>query len=180
MQPRQNKILLYRHDEPNGAMNQPRKVAPFICTPRVPICPSFNSIRGHPSLISVHTSYFPPGICTLFPLFSVWFHTLYFLYDFSLIVYVNKVCLKHWKCLYAFFGMVSLERLERGGPCWLLKLRWMGTHRVQMKGVLLWLVCWVCRPSTNFFFLTVHYCISIHFPYRPASGAGSRAGSPVS
>jgi hypothetical protein len=31
------------------------------------------------------------------------------------------------------------ERQERGGPCWLLKLRWMGTQRVQMKGVL-WFV----------------------------------------
>ncbi len=28
------------------------------------------------------------------------------------------------------------ERLERGGPCRLLKLRQMGTQRVQMKGVL--------------------------------------------
>jgi hypothetical protein len=37
--------------------------------------------------------------------------------------------------------MIFPERLERGGgPCWLLKLRWMGTQRVQMKGVLPWLV----------------------------------------
>ncbi len=64
------------------------------------------------------------------------------------------------------------ERLERGGPCWLLKLRWMGTQRVQMKGVLPWLVRWACRASTrgfcstlaaivglvqNICFLTVHY-----------------------
>jgi hypothetical protein len=27
----------------------------------------------------------------------------------------------------------SAERLERGGPCWLLKLRRMGTQRVQIK-----------------------------------------------
>jgi hypothetical protein len=30
------------------------------------------------------------------------------------------------------------ERQERGSPCWLLELRWMGTKRVQMKGVIGW------------------------------------------
>jgi hypothetical protein len=62
------------------------------------------------------------------------------------------------------------ERLERGGLCWLLKLRWIGTQRGQMKGVLSWLVRWACRAGTigfcsaalvgpvqNFYFLTVHY-----------------------
>jgi hypothetical protein len=64
------------------------------------------------------------------------------------------------------------ERLERGGHCWLLKLRWMGTQRGQMKGVLYWLVCWGCQagtsdfcsalaalvgPEQNFFFLTLNY-----------------------
>jgi hypothetical protein len=64
------------------------------------------------------------------------------------------------------------ERLDRGGPCLLLKLRQMGTQRVQMKGVFPWLVRWTCRPSTRdlrpalaalvgtvqyIFFLTVHY-----------------------
>ncbi len=32
------------------------------------------------------------------------------------------------------------ERLERGGPCWLLKLKWMETQRVQMNGVFPFLV----------------------------------------
>jgi hypothetical protein len=41
------------------------------------------------------------------------------------------------------------ERLERCSPCWLLKLR--GTQRVQMKGVLPWLVCWACRAGTSDF-----------------------------
>ncbi len=34
------------------------------------------------------------------------------------------------------------ESLERGGPGWLLKLRKMGTQRIQMKGVLPWSVRW--------------------------------------
>ncbi len=46
------------------------------------------------------------------------------------------------------------------------------------KRFLFWLDC-SCRPSTKYFFLTVH---SFHFicPRRPESWAGSRAGSPVS
>ncbi len=56
------------------------------------------------------------------------------------------------------------ERLERVGPCWLLKLRWMGTQRVQLTGVFLgWFVagtnlrllsCPGCtgQPSTKYFF----------------------------
>jgi hypothetical protein len=43
------------------------------------------------------------------------------------------------------------ERLEKGGPCWLLRLRWMGTQRVQMKGVLPWLVRWAFRAGTRDF-----------------------------
>jgi hypothetical protein len=43
-------------------------------------------------------------------------------------------------------------RLERGGPCWRLKLRWMGTQRVQRKEeVLPWLVRWACRTCTRDF-----------------------------
>ncbi len=64
------------------------------------------------------------------------------------------------------------ERPERGGPCWLLKLRWMGTQRVQMIGVNSWWVRWADRagtrdfysavtvlvsPEQNIFLLTVHY-----------------------
>ncbi len=33
----------------------------------------------------------------------------------------------------------------------LLKLRWMGTQRVQMKGILLWLVRWAYRAGTKYF-----------------------------
>ncbi len=71
------------------------------------------------------------------------------------------------------FISVFPERIERGGPCWLLKLRWMRTHRVQMKGgpssvgslglscrYNRFLFCLGCssRQSTKyFFFLTVHY-----------------------
>jgi hypothetical protein len=36
------------------------------------------------------------------------------------------------------------ETIERDGPCWLLKLRWMSTHRVHRKGLLPWLVNWAC------------------------------------
>ena len=86
------------------------------------------------------------------------------------------------------------ERLEKSGPCWLLKLRWMGTQRVQMKAVLSWLVRWACSANTidffsalaalvgpvqHIFFLTVHY-FNAFVPIVPASWAGSRAGSPVS
>ncbi len=94
------------------------------------------------------------------------------------------------------WGGVRPERLERGGPYWQLKLRWMGTERVQMKGVLPWLVrlfvrhvvlvqevllrlgC-TSRPNTTFIFLTVHY-FNAFVSHRPAGWAGSRAGSPVS
>jgi len=43
------------------------------------------------------------------------------------------------------------ERLERGAPCWLLKLRWMGTQRGHMIGVLPWLVGWTRRAGTKDF-----------------------------
>ncbi len=46
---------------------------------------------------------------------------------------------------------VLSERLERRSPCWLLKLRHMGNQRVQMKGVLPWLVRWACRAGTRDF-----------------------------
>ncbi len=59
----------------------------------------------------------------------------------------------------------SSETIERGGPCWLLILRWMGSQIVQMKGALPWLVRWACLPHgcsvvlpiQNICFLTVHY-----------------------
>jgi hypothetical protein len=43
------------------------------------------------------------------------------------------------------------ERLERGGPCWLLKLMWRGTQRVQLIRVIPWLVLWGGRPGTRGF-----------------------------
>ncbi len=64
------------------------------------------------------------------------------------------------------------ERPERGGPCWRLKMGWMGTQRVQMKGALPWLVCWdhcagtrdfypalaaLVSPAQNIIFLTIYY-----------------------
>ncbi len=76
------------------------------------------------------------------------------------------------------------ERLERGGPCWLLKLRWMGTQRVQMKVVLSWLVsslglscneifCSAWLAQYKLFF--PHYTLfQFLCPHRPASWAGSR------
>ncbi len=81
------------------------------------------------------------------------------------------------------------ERLERGGPCWLLK------PLLKLRGVFSWLVRWACRaitrdfcsalaaldgPVPNIFFLAVHYFNSFAPSPRPASWAGSCAGSPVS
>jgi hypothetical protein len=80
------------------------------------------------------------------------------------------------------------ERLKRCGPCWLLKLRWMGTQRVQIKHTKL--VHWACHEifvlpcllwlaQCKIFFLPVHYFNSF-VPAAQQAGAGSRAGSPVS
>ncbi len=65
----------------------------------------------------------------------------------------------------------------------------MGTQRVQMKGVLPWLVCWAVQDVTKDFRpalvalvspvqnSTLFQCIC---PHSPAGWAGSRAGSPAS
>jgi hypothetical protein len=84
---------------------------------------------------------------------------------------------------------IIVSRLDRSGPCWLLKLRWMGSQRVQMKGLLPWLVRWACRAGTRDF-CSDFGCpivgpvkdIFIQFfcTHRPASWPGSHAGSPVS
>ncbi len=59
-------------------------------------------------------------------------------------VFTTRTCclqlLRSWRC--------GPERLYRGGPCWLLKLRCMVTQRVEMKGVLPWLVRWACPAGT--------------------------------
>ncbi len=64
------------------------------------------------------------------------------------------------------------ERPERGGLCWLLKLRWMGDSKSTIKEGLPWFVLRACRtrykrllsclgcsgqPSTKYFFLAIHY-----------------------
>ncbi len=69
-------------------------------------------------------------------------------------------------------GLWTRDTQERG--CWLWKLRWMRTQRVQMKGVLYWLVCYTCRTGTidfclalaalvspvqNIIFLTAHFSL---------------------
>jgi hypothetical protein len=71
----------------------------------------------------------------------------------------------------------------------------MGTQRVQIKGILPWLVCWARLAGTRDFYpalaalvstvqhifsLTFHYFNFYVFPSFPASWAGSRAGPPVS
>ncbi len=78
----------------------------------------------------------------------------------------------------------------RGGPCWLLKLSWMGTQRAQMKGSLPWMVnlnlscrykrfllCLGCcsRPHTKYFFphRTVFQFLC---PHRPAAGEAAVLG----
>ncbi len=44
------------------------------------------------------------------------------------------------------------ERPKRGGLCWLLKQRQMGTFEVKMKGVLPWLVRWArCVSALDFY-----------------------------
>jgi hypothetical protein len=77
----------------------------------------------------------------------------------------------------AFF--INTRKGERIGHCW-LKMRWMGTHGVQIKGIRPWLVRWACRAGKRDFssalaalvcplhniFLFPHqspYTISVHF-----------------
>jgi hypothetical protein len=54
---------------------------------------------------------------------------------------------------FAVLCLCSAERQEWGGPCWLLKLRWTGTQRVQMKGVLSLVGSLVCPVGTRDFVL---------------------------
>jgi hypothetical protein len=71
-----------------------------------------------------------------------------------------------------FLRALYLILYSEGGPCWLLKLRWMGNQSIQMKEVLFlvgslglscrnkrFLFCLGCssRPSTKYFFLTLLY-----------------------
>jgi hypothetical protein len=49
------------------------------------------------------------------------------------------------------FTMLIETTVERGSPCWLLKLRRMGTQGVYMNGSLPWLDCWVHLAGTRDF-----------------------------
>jgi hypothetical protein len=81
------------------------------------------------------------------------------------------------------------ERPERGGSCWQLKLRWMGTQRVQMEGVLPWFLRWSRRAGTRDFYLAFASLVNLvqnifPQPYTISIYAqpclDSRAGPPVS
>ncbi len=99
-----------------------------------------------------------------------------------------------WFMLWKPYPMVGPERPERGGPCWVLKLRWTGTHRLQMEGVPPWLVRpwarragtrdfilpWLLWSALNKLFFPHHTLFQFMCPHRPATWAGSRAGPPVS
>ncbi len=74
---------------------------------------------------------------------------------------------------------VQPERLERGGP--LLKLRWMGTQRVQIERILPWFIRYACRAGTRDFcsalvalvvpvqsIFSSPYAISIHLSPSPS------------
>ncbi len=98
----------------------------------------------------------------------------------------------------AVHGCFTLQqkRVRAEGPQTdrpMLKLRWMGTHRVKMKG-LPWLFRWARHAGTRDFYLAF-VCsgepnTKYFFPHRtlfqfmcslcPATWAGSRAGPPVS
>ncbi len=85
------------------------------------------------------------------------------------------------------------DRLERGGPCWLLKLRWTGTQRVhayesgpffvgslclscRYKRFLFCLGCSIVGSVQNIFFPN-RTLFQFMCPHRQATWAGSRAGS---
>jgi hypothetical protein len=59
------------------------------------------------------------------------------------------------------------ERIERGGPCWLMKLRWIGSQRVQMQGVLPCLVRLACLAGffLPWLLLSAQYKIFCSSPY---------------
>ncbi len=71
------------------------------------------------------------------------------------------------------------ERLERGGPSWLLKLRWVGTQRVQMKGDHPWLVRCVCRARYKIFFFSLGGSLCLSCRYKRFSSALAALIGPV-
>ncbi len=61
---------------------------------------------------------------------------------------------------------VPRETIERGGPCWLVETEVNGdSQRVQMKGVLPWLVRWTCRAGTRDL-CSALAALQIFFPHR--------------
>ncbi len=112
--------------------------------------------------------------------------------DLSSPVLVFRRCQIPWKergyakeSLLIIYSRCPIPRQTKEGwlPCWLLKLRQMGTQQVQIKGFLPWLVRVRCNlhadtrgfwpalsalvgPSQTIFFLKFQFC-----PYRPASWA---------
>jgi hypothetical protein len=58
------------------------------------------------------------------------------------------------------------ERLERGGPCRLLKLMQIGTQGVHKKGVLLWLVRWARHTGKSCLGFSSMPSIKYYFPHR--------------
>ncbi len=169
----------------------------------------WNLCRYHPYVGSIFTSNTWLCLPSCLPrTFTKWIHSqinypnlfqimifnysqLFFdLYSLKYTVVVNKslinlsIC---WMYLPLSLGLrMCPERLERGGPCWLLKLREIGTQRGQMKGVLTWLVRWAYRAGTRDFcsalaalvgpvqnIFSHHTFFPFLCPHRPASWVAS-------
>ncbi len=69
-----------------------------------------------------------------------------------------------------FLRNIVPRETREGWPCLPLKLRWMGTQRVQMKDVLPWLVRWAFMPVQETFILprllwSAQYKIFFSAPY---------------
>ncbi len=97
------------------------------------------------------------------------------------------------ECNYSNGGLVVIR--ETIGPCWLLKLRWIGTQKeFKWKGSFLgWFVglvvlvqrtfilpSWLLWSAQNKILISSTYTVSIYVSHRQAARAGNRAGPPVS
>ncbi len=104
---------------------------------------------------------------------------------FPVIFYYGKRCVDNSDSEPGAYYCSFRETRELLALSWLLKQRWIGAQRVQMKGVLPWLVRWTCRTGTrdfcpalaalvgpveNIYFLIIHY-FNFFCPHRPASYA---------
>ncbi len=100
---------------------------------------------------------------------------IFFFFSFSLSLCLSSLCVA---------GCPKKERLERGSPCWLLKLRWTGLKGTTKRCPFLvgslglscqhkrfFLLCLGCsgRPSTKYFFLTTHF-FNVIFSVRSTKG----------